>query len=77
MEYQAQSPDEVALCQAARANHYTFHDKSQKGMTLTIRGEEVFFPVLCVMEFDSSRRRMSIIVRMPSGNVRMYSKGAG
>eukprot|EP01105_Mastigella_eilhardi_P028771 TRINITY_DN970_c0_g1_i1.p1 TRINITY_DN970_c0_g1~~TRINITY_DN970_c0_g1_i1.p1 ORF type:complete len:935 (-),score=274.80 TRINITY_DN970_c0_g1_i1:55-2859(-) len=76
LEYQAQSPDEVALCNAARANKFTFCEKTQKGVVVDVNGERMSFNVLCTMEFDSSRRRMSVIVRGPDGKLRMYTKGA-
>eukprot|EP01087_Luapelamoeba_hula_P011161 TRINITY_DN3003_c0_g1_i1.p1 TRINITY_DN3003_c0_g1~~TRINITY_DN3003_c0_g1_i1.p1 ORF type:complete len:1289 (-),score=252.87 TRINITY_DN3003_c0_g1_i1:164-4030(-) len=39
-------------------------------------GEEVLYEQLCMMEFTSDRRRMSVIVRTPDGEIKLLSKGA-
>ncbi|KAH3766896.1 transmembrane protein [Pelomyxa schiedti] len=76
IEYQAQSPDEVALCLAACANNFVFSEQRGKDMIVNIKGVPASFQVLGVMEFTSARRRMSILLRTSRGNVRMYCKGA-
>ncbi|XP_054945637.1 phospholipid-transporting ATPase IB-like [Physeter macrocephalus] len=39
-------------------------------------GEEFTFEILTVLEFSSTRKRMSVIVQTPTGQVRLYCKGA-
>ena len=40
------------------------------------RGEETY-QLLATLEFNSTRKRMSVIVREPwSGNIKLYCKGA-
>ncbi|XP_040304001.1 phospholipid-transporting ATPase IB isoform X4 [Herpailurus yagouaroundi] len=39
-------------------------------------GQEQTFGILNVLEFSSDRKRMSVIVRTPSGQLRLYCKGA-
>jgi phospholipid-transporting ATPase len=34
------------------------------------------YEVLNVLEFDSTRKRMSVIVRSPQGNIQLMCKGA-
>lgn len=38
--------------------------------------EEEIYEVLQVLEFTSTRKRMSVIVRTPSGKIRLMCKGA-
>eukprot|EP01113_Clastostelium_recurvatum_P002109 TRINITY_DN1087_c0_g1_i3.p1 TRINITY_DN1087_c0_g1~~TRINITY_DN1087_c0_g1_i3.p1 ORF type:complete len:1128 (-),score=322.94 TRINITY_DN1087_c0_g1_i3:54-3437(-) len=74
--YQSQSPDEVALAEAARRNDFVFLARTNDGVTVSILGEPQLYPVLAIMEFSSDRRRMSVIVRSPEGRILLYSKGA-
>ncbi|XP_013928112.1 PREDICTED: phospholipid-transporting ATPase IB [Thamnophis sirtalis] len=39
-------------------------------------GKEETFEILNVLEFSSNRKRMSVIVRTPDGQLRLYCKGA-
>ncbi|KAJ8785656.1 hypothetical protein J1605_007253 [Eschrichtius robustus] len=41
-----------------------------------LMGQEETFGILNVLEFSSDRKRMSVIVRTPSGQLRLYCKGA-
>jgi len=43
---------------------------------LNIMGEERHYPVLNTIEFNSSRKRMSSIIRMPDGTIKLFCKGA-
>ncbi|KAL9101161.1 MAG: hypothetical protein Q9163_003563 [Psora crenata] len=82
-EYQAASPDEQALVRAAQELGYIVVDR-QNG-TITIKtlpsgpdSDPVFthYQVLDVIEFSSTRKRMSVIVRMPSQRICLFCKGA-
>ncbi|CAB4417261.1 unnamed protein product [Rhizophagus irregularis] len=77
-QYKAQSPDEAALVQAAKDVGYTFRSRETDNITITTPdGKEVHFELLNILEFTSSRKRMSIIVRSPTdGRITLYCKGA-
>jgi phospholipid-translocating ATPase len=66
--YNAQSPDEEALCKAAR--ECGFELRSRVGSTVTVRigGKDTPYEILAVQEFTNSRARMSVVVRLPNGN---------
>jgi phospholipid-translocating ATPase len=77
-QYKAQSPDEAALVQAAKDMGYTFRSRESDNIIITKPdGKEVHFELLNILEFTSSRKRMSIIVRSPDdGRITLYCKGA-
>uniref|UniRef100_H2ZWK6 Phospholipid-transporting ATPase n=1 Tax=Latimeria chalumnae TaxID=7897 RepID=H2ZWK6_LATCH len=74
--YQAASPDEGALVTAARNFGYTFLERTQTTITISELGTERTYRVLALLDFNSDRKRMSVIVREPEGNIRLYCKGA-
>eukprot|EP01136_Pigoraptor_vietnamica_P044457 Opistho-1_new@21219 len=74
--YESESPDEVALVTAARIYGYGLESRSQHSITVNVRGKPVTYELLNVFEFDSDRKRMSVIVRMPDGRLRLFIKGA-
>lgn len=74
--YKASSPDEEALCRAAKDHGAIFLSRSNQGITVQIGDQQLVFQVLCMMEFTSERRRMSVLVRTPEGKIKLYSKGA-
>lgn len=81
IEYQASSPDELALVRAAQELGYTVVQRSSKQITLKISGADGseatrIYEILDVIEFSSKRKRMSIVLRCPDGRVWLISKGA-
>ncbi|KAL9593888.1 MAG: hypothetical protein Q9219_007328 [cf. Caloplaca sp. 3 TL-2023] len=76
LEFKAQSPDEAALVATARDCGFTVMGRSNDGIILNILGAEKEFTVLNTLEFNSSRKRMSAIIRMPNGKIILYCKGA-
>ncbi|KAF3804416.1 putative phospholipid-transporting ATPase DNF3 [Colletotrichum gloeosporioides] len=81
IEYQAASPDELALVEAARDLGYIVIDRPAQSIHLQLpdaNGSIVkeTYQVLDVIEFSSQRKRMSIIIRMPDGRVCVFCKGA-
>ncbi|KAJ7690706.1 calcium transporting ATPase [Mycena rosella] len=74
--YQASSPDEAALVAGAELLGYKFHTRKPKSVFVNIQGESQQFDILNVCEFNSTRKRMSTVVRMPSGKIKIYCKGA-
>ncbi|KAL1870202.1 drs2 neo1 protein [Diaporthe australafricana] len=80
IEYQASSPDELALVQAAQQLGYTVVQRSSQQITLRVSsgGTETtrVYGILDVIEFSSKRKRMSIVLRCPDGRIWLISKGA-
>ncbi|KAJ5110214.1 hypothetical protein N7532_002859 [Penicillium argentinense] len=76
IEFKAQSPDEAALVSTARDCGFTVLGRAGDDLLLNIMGEERTYTVLNTLEFNSSRKRMSAIIRMPDGTIRLFCKGA-
>uniref|UniRef100_A0A8B9ICI4 Phospholipid-transporting ATPase n=1 Tax=Anser brachyrhynchus TaxID=132585 RepID=A0A8B9ICI4_9AVES len=76
INYQAASPDEGALVTAARNFGYVFLSRTQNTITISEMGIEKTYDVLAILDFNSDRKRMSVIVRESNGNIRLYCKGA-
>ena len=79
-KYNASSPDELALVEAAKDFGFEFKGiDSKKVITVgeTRTKLEHKFTLLNVCEFTSTRKRMSVIVRMgDSGEIKLLCKGA-
>ena len=83
LEYNAASPDEKALVEACEQFGVQFLGE-EEAETVTCRvkdsrakhQEVKVFTKLFVLEFDSTRKRMSVIVRYPCGRVFIVTKGA-
>ncbi|NXK95009.1 AT8B3 ATPase, partial [Formicarius rufipectus] len=74
--YQAASPDEEALVGAARSLGYVFVARTQDTITISELGRTRTYQVLAMLDFNSDRKRMSVLVRDPQGTIRLYTKGA-
>ncbi|KAF1989986.1 phospholipid-translocating P-type ATPase [Aulographum hederae CBS 113979] len=83
IDFQAASPDELALVRGAQEMGYLVVNRDAR--TLTLRhlagegtDEEVTdtYEILDVIEFSSKRKRMSILLRFPDGRVAIFCKGA-
>ncbi|XP_075564901.1 phospholipid-transporting ATPase IB isoform X2 [Pelecanus crispus] len=74
--YQASSPDEGALVKGAKKLGYVFTGRTPHSVIIDALGKEKTFEILNVLEFSSNRKRMSVIVRTPAGQLRLYCKGA-
>ncbi|XP_031443145.1 phospholipid-transporting ATPase IA isoform X4 [Clupea harengus] len=74
--YQAASPDEGALVRAARNLGFVFSGRTPDTVIIESLGEEEKYELLHVLEFTSTRKRMSVIMRTPTGRIRLYCKGA-
>ncbi|XP_062992468.1 phospholipid-transporting ATPase IA isoform X1 [Elgaria multicarinata webbii] len=74
--YQAASPDEGALVRAAKHLHFVFTGRTPDSVIIESLGQEEKYELLNVLEFTSARKRMSVIVRTPTGKLRLYCKGA-
>ncbi|KAK9368795.1 hypothetical protein V1509DRAFT_64771 [Lipomyces kononenkoae] len=77
LEFKAQSPDEAALVGTARDVGFTLIGRTQRGVILDVQGRIQEYSVLTTLEFNSTRKRMSAIVRMPDTNrIVLFCKGA-
>uniref|UniRef100_H2ZKF9 Phospholipid-transporting ATPase n=1 Tax=Ciona savignyi TaxID=51511 RepID=H2ZKF9_CIOSA len=81
--HDSESPDEAALVYAAHAYGCVLAHRSSHGgkesvtITLPDGGGKLEFEVLHKLPFDSTRKRMSVIVRDPrNGQITLYCKGA-
>lgn len=61
----AQSPDEAALVGTARSIGFAFQGLNKSGVILDIQGTRKVYQVLNIIEFNSTRKRMSAIVKIP------------
>lgn len=75
LEYQAQSPDESALVSAARNFGFVFKERSPNSITIEVMGKVEVYELLCILDFNNVRKRMSVILRK-DGELRLYTKGA-
>ncbi|CCH61473.1 hypothetical protein TBLA_0E04190 [Henningerozyma blattae CBS 6284] len=66
LELKAQSPDEAALVGTARDMGFSFISKTKHGVVIELMGQQREFEILNVLEFNSSRKRMSVIVKIPA-----------
>ncbi|KIK68995.1 hypothetical protein GYMLUDRAFT_35032 [Collybiopsis luxurians FD-317 M1] len=76
LHFQASSPDEAALVAGAESLGYQFHVRKPKSVFVNIQDQPHEFQILNVCEFNSTRKRMSTIVRMPDGKIKLFTKGA-
>jgi phospholipid-translocating ATPase len=82
ISYEAESPDEAAFVIAAREIGFEFYKRTQTSVAVreynpeTGRKVERVYTVLNVLEFNSARKRMSVIVRNEEGKLLLLSKGA-
>ncbi|XP_017572271.1 phospholipid-transporting ATPase IC [Pygocentrus nattereri] len=74
--YQAASPDEEALVCAARELGWVFLSRTRDSLTVSELGFTRHYHLLALLDFSSKRRRMSVLVRTPEGELKLYCKGA-
>ncbi|KAJ3170240.1 hypothetical protein HDU88_008867 [Geranomyces variabilis] len=76
LEYKAQSPDEAALVAAARDVGFAFLERNDNRVTVDVMGQRRTYTILHVLEFNSDRKRMSVIIQRPEGDMILLCKGA-
>uniref|UniRef100_A0A804I585 Phospholipid-transporting ATPase n=1 Tax=Musa acuminata subsp. malaccensis TaxID=214687 RepID=A0A804I585_MUSAM len=76
--YEAESPDEAAFLVAAREFGFEFCKRTQSSVFIRERysASEDPFKVLNILEFNSKRKRMSVILRDETGQIILLCKGA-
>ncbi|KAD7478446.1 hypothetical protein R6Q59_007886 [Mikania micrantha] len=76
IDYQGESPDEQALVYAAAAHGFMLTERTSGHIVIDILGNRQRFNVLGMHEFDSERKRMSVILGCPDSTVKVFVKGA-
>jgi phospholipid-transporting ATPase len=76
IKFQAASPDEGALVQGAFELGYKFVARKPRSVLIEVGDKQLEYELLAVLEFNSTRKRMSTIYRCPDGKIRCYCKGA-
>jgi phospholipid-translocating ATPase len=90
MNYQASSPDEIALVEACARLGFIYLSDNNEILAIRVRVERrrlkvgetpesekmIYFKRLAVLEFTSDRKRMSVIVMDKDGQIWLYTKGA-
>ena len=74
--YQASSPDEAALVKGAKMLGFVFTGRTPQGVYIKVDDKEEWYEILNVLEFTSTRKRMSVVVRAPDGKIKLFCKGA-
>ncbi|KAJ4764345.1 Phospholipid-transporting ATPase [Rhynchospora pubera] len=76
LEYQGESPDEQALVYAAAAYGVMLIERTSGHIIVDVFGQQQSYNVLGLHEFDSDRKRMSVIIGCPDKSVKLFVKGA-
>jgi len=75
--YNASSPDELALVNAAKYFGVEFIERDHdNNVTINFKGEIRKYQLLNIIEFSSARKRMTMILRQPDGTLIAMGKGA-
>lgn len=77
MTYHAASPDERALVEGANQLGFIFETRTSEYVIINVPGKgRERYDILNVLEFTSSRKRMSVVVKTPEGKIKLLCKGA-
>lgn len=81
IDFQASSPDEIALVRAAQELGYLLVNRSTQRIELLISSQDgkqhhEVYEILETVEFSSKRKRMTIVVRCPDNRIWLICKGA-
>ncbi|KAM7269267.1 hypothetical protein ACFE04_024764 [Oxalis oulophora] len=83
IRYQAASPDEAALVAAAKNFGFFFFRRTptmiyvrESHVEKMGQMDDVGYEILNVLEFNSTRKRQSVVCRYPDGRLVLYCKGA-
>ncbi|RZB99428.1 Phospholipid-transporting ATPase 3 isoform C [Glycine soja] len=83
IRYQAASPDEAALVIAAKHFGFFFYRRTptmvyvrESHVEKMGKVQDVSYEILNVLEFNSTRKRQSVVCRYPDGRLVLYCKGA-
>lgn len=77
INYSSESPDEQALILSARDVGYVLKERTQRSIAIEIHGTVETYTLLQVLDFNSARKRMSVIVKKDgTDQVLLLTKGA-
>lgn len=76
INYQASSPDEYAILQALKSINILFHTRQSNKIKIKFLDEERTYELLNLIEFNSIRKRVSVILKDSNGRIKLYCKGA-
>ncbi|XP_057542625.1 putative phospholipid-transporting ATPase 9 [Amaranthus tricolor] len=82
ISYEAESPDEAAFVIAAKELGFEFYKRTQTTVSLheldPLSGQKIDreYKILSILEFNSTRKRMSVIVENVDGKMFLLCKGA-
>ena len=75
--YQASSPDELALVEAAKSVGFVLLERSEGKIYIETQGSKEDWDLLTEIPFNSDRKRMSVVVReCRTGRILLFTKGA-
>ena len=75
--YNASSPDELALVNAAKFFGFTYMGRDEvNNVEIHFQGQILKYKLLNLIEFDSTRKRMTSVLKDPSGDILVMCKGA-
>ena len=77
LNYNASSPDELALVNAARYFGVKYVERDEENnIFIDFKKERQKWKLLNLIEFNSTRKRMTVVVKDPKGTIYVFSKGA-
>ena len=76
LAYQSSSPDEGCLVKAAQELGVIFQERTDASVTIEVLGKKQRWDILQTIEFNSTRKRMSVICQDPKGRLMILTKGA-
>ena len=74
--YLASSPDELSLLNAAKFMGVTMLARDLEKIQIEVKGQTRTYEILFVIEFTSTRKRMTTVLRSPQGQILVFCKGA-
>lgn len=77
LNYNASSPDELALVNAARFFGVKYVERDEENnIFIDFKKERQRWKLLNLIEFNSTRKRMTVVVKDPKGIIYVFCKGA-
>eukprot|EP00930_Biecheleria_cincta_P043976 TRINITY_DN3016_c0_g1_i2.p1 TRINITY_DN3016_c0_g1~~TRINITY_DN3016_c0_g1_i2.p1 ORF type:complete len:1440 (-),score=275.35 TRINITY_DN3016_c0_g1_i2:30-3953(-) len=76
LKMEAESPDELALVQAAVDMGWSFQQRNNDQLKVIANGKEKRYQILGINTFTSARKRMSMLVKRDTGEYVLLAKGA-
>mmetsp|Transcript_29399 Transcript_29399/g.28521 ORF Transcript_29399/g.28521 Transcript_29399/m.28521 type:complete len:193 (+) Transcript_29399:1324-1902(+) len=71
--YNASSPDELALVNGAKFFGFDFEGRDEdNNVVINDRGTRIKYKLLTVIEFTSTRKRMTCVVETPEGKIKVW-----